>query len=55
VKTQDSLRVLVVDDDKENQDSLTVLLQAWGESIRLAHDGNRRAKGVLPHFWWWGG
>jgi CheY-like chemotaxis protein len=33
------LRVLVVDDRKDNRDSLAMLLQMWGHEVHQAHDG----------------
>lgn len=33
------MRVLVVDDDKDNRESLRKLLQVWGHEVFLAHDG----------------
>jgi two-component system CheB/CheR fusion protein len=34
-----NLRVLVVDDDQDNADTLVLLLHLWGLSVRVAYDG----------------
>jgi CheY-like chemotaxis protein len=34
-----SLRVLVVDDNRDNRECLGLLLQLWGYQVRLAYDG----------------
>jgi two-component system CheB/CheR fusion protein len=33
------LRVLIVDDCKDNRDSLAMLLRVWGHEVRVARDG----------------
>jgi CheY-like chemotaxis protein len=36
-----SLRVLVVDDNPDAADTLGEILEAWGHSVRIAHDGRQ--------------
>ena len=34
-----ALRILVVDDDRDSADSLTMLLRLWGHDVRKAYNG----------------
>jgi len=50
--TRDALRILVVDDNVDSADTLAMLLQLWGHSVCVAHDGNealRLARRNAPH------
>ncbi len=44
-----SLKVLVVDDNIDAAESLTMLLHAWGHEVRTAHDG-LTARGLAEQF-----
>jgi DNA-binding response OmpR family regulator len=41
------LRVLVVDDNRDAADSLSVLLQLWGHEARVAYDGAEGLRAAL--------
>ena len=43
-----TLRVLVVDDNKDAADSLSRLVQLWGHQVQTAYDGS--AIGIVPTF-----
>src|SRR5262245_55149035 len=33
------LHVLVVDDDRDNAETMAMLIRIWGHDVRVAHDG----------------
>lgn len=45
--TGSSLRILVVDDNKDSAESLAILLRASGHDVRTAHDGATAVKTAI--------
>jgi signal transduction histidine kinase len=44
-----SLRILVVDDNRDSAESIAKLLELWGHEVRLAHDGLAAVEMALAH------